>query len=111
VVTVVESGVAAIAATPVTDTIKEVAADDPRRVTRTVPAGSSLAGPDAAGFSPCLAGRSSRPRSAGGLNATDDAALVERLGATVVVVPDSPRNIKITTPEDLVWADAWAARQ
>jgi 2-C-methyl-D-erythritol 4-phosphate cytidylyltransferase len=27
------------------------------------------------------------------------------------VIPDSPRNIKITTPEDLAWADAWAARQ
>jgi 2-C-methyl-D-erythritol 4-phosphate cytidylyltransferase len=42
-----------------------------------------------------------------GLTATDDAALVERLGATVRVVPDSPSNLKITTPEDLAWAEAW----
>lgn len=33
---------------------------------------------------------------------TDDAALVERIGETVVVVPGDPRNIKVTTPEDLV---------
>jgi 2-C-methyl-D-erythritol 4-phosphate cytidylyltransferase len=33
--------------------------------------------------------------------ATDDAALVERLGGTVVVVPGSVHNVKITHPHDL----------
>jgi len=33
--------------------------------------------------------------------ATDDAALVERRGGTVVVVAGDPRNRKVTTPEDL----------
>ena len=33
--------------------------------------------------------------------ATDDAALVERLGETVHVVAGDPNNLKITTPEDL----------
>jgi 2-C-methyl-D-erythritol 4-phosphate cytidylyltransferase len=33
--------------------------------------------------------------------ASDDAALVERLGGKVVVVPGDPRNRKLTTPEDL----------
>jgi 2-C-methyl-D-erythritol 4-phosphate cytidylyltransferase len=33
--------------------------------------------------------------------ATDDAALVERMGGTVKVIEGSPSNIKITTPEDL----------
>jgi 2-C-methyl-D-erythritol 4-phosphate cytidylyltransferase len=33
--------------------------------------------------------------------ATDDAALVERMGGTVNVIEGSPSNIKITTPEDL----------
>jgi 2-C-methyl-D-erythritol 4-phosphate cytidylyltransferase len=32
---------------------------------------------------------------------TDDSALVEALGQSVAVVEGSPRNIKITTPEDL----------
>jgi len=32
---------------------------------------------------------------------TDDASVVERLGVEVVVVEGDPRNLKITTPEDL----------
>jgi 2-C-methyl-D-erythritol 4-phosphate cytidylyltransferase len=40
------------------------------------------------------------------LHATDDAALVERLGHPVAIVPGSWENIKITTPEDLVIAEA-----
>jgi 2-C-methyl-D-erythritol 4-phosphate cytidylyltransferase len=35
-----------------------------------------------------------------GLNATDDAQLVERLGHPVAVVPGSPINMKVTTKED-----------
>jgi len=38
--------------------------------------------------------------------ATDDAALVERLGYRVQVYPGSPRNLKVTTPEDLALAEA-----
>ncbi len=44
-----------------------------------------------------------------GFCGTDDAALVERLGIPVHLVPGSPRNIKITTPEDLRLAEALAA--
>jgi 2-C-methyl-D-erythritol 4-phosphate cytidylyltransferase len=36
---------------------------------------------------------------------TDDAMLVERLGVTVHVVEGDYYNIKITTPEDLPWAE------
>jgi 2-C-methyl-D-erythritol 4-phosphate cytidylyltransferase len=32
--------------------------------------------------------------------------LVERLGAPVAVVPGSPTNLKITTPEDLRLAES-----
>lgn len=38
--------------------------------------------------------------------ATDDASLVERMGAVVHILRGSPRNIKITTAEDLVMAAA-----
>ncbi|MGD0516993.1 MAG: 2-C-methyl-D-erythritol 4-phosphate cytidylyltransferase [Thermoguttaceae bacterium] len=41
----------------------------------------------------------------GGLNATDDAQLVERIGHKVTVVPGSPVNLKITTREDLRLAE------
>lgn len=37
--------------------------------------------------------------------ATDDVALVERLGARVVIIEGSYRNIKITTPEDMEIAE------
>jgi 2-C-methyl-D-erythritol 4-phosphate cytidylyltransferase len=111
VVKVVRGGVAAIAATPITDTVKEVGPDDPRRVTRTVPRDRLWRAQTPQGFPRALLVEAHERAQRGGLTATDDAALVERLGATVVVIPDSPRNIKITTPEDLAWADAWAARQ
>jgi 2-C-methyl-D-erythritol 2,4-cyclodiphosphate synthase/2-C-methyl-D-erythritol 4-phosphate cytidylyltransferase len=38
------------------------------------------------------------------MTATDDAALVELVGATVVVVAGDPRNRKITDQDDLRWA-------
>jgi 2-C-methyl-D-erythritol 4-phosphate cytidylyltransferase len=43
-----------------------------------------------------------------GGDATDDAGLVEAQGATVRVVPGDPRNLKVTTPDDLVLARALA---
>jgi len=45
-----------------------------------------------------------------GVNVTDEAMAVERLGVPVRVVPGSPRNRKITTPEDLAWAEGVLAR-
>jgi 2-C-methyl-D-erythritol 4-phosphate cytidylyltransferase len=43
------------------------------------------------------------------LVATDDAALVERLGASVRIVPGESANRKITTPDDLRWAEWYLA--
>jgi len=37
---------------------------------------------------------------------TDESAIVERLGAKIAIVEGSPRNIKITRPEDLVIGEA-----
>lgn len=37
---------------------------------------------------------------------TDDCSLVERCGERVTIVPGSYQNIKITTPEDLILAEA-----
>jgi len=40
-----------------------------------------------------------------GFIGTDDASLVERLGVKVHILPGSYTNIKVTTPEDLLWAN------
>jgi 2-C-methyl-D-erythritol 4-phosphate cytidylyltransferase len=42
---------------------------------------------------------------------TDEAMAVERLGARVVAVAGSARNRKITTPEDLAWAENLLAQE
>jgi 2-C-methyl-D-erythritol 4-phosphate cytidylyltransferase len=39
-----------------------------------------------------------------GISDTDDAALVERVGGEVVMVPGSPSNLKVTQPQDLALA-------
>jgi len=41
-----------------------------------------------------------------GFTGTDDAGLVQRLGVPVTVIPGSYRNIKITTADDLLVAEA-----
>ncbi len=44
---------------------------------------------------------------AGDADVTDDASLVEGLGGRITVVPGAPRNLKITTADDLRAAEAW----
>lgn len=45
-----------------------------------------------------------------GFYGTDDASLVERMGVPVTVIPGSPYNIKITTPEDLILGEFFLER-
>jgi len=40
------------------------------------------------------------------LRGTDEAFLVEKMGTPVLLVPGNPRNIKITTPLDMIVAEA-----
>jgi 2-C-methyl-D-erythritol 4-phosphate cytidylyltransferase len=102
------AGHGAIAAVPVTDTVKEVAPGDARRVLRTVPRDALWRAQTPQGFPrELLAAAHTHGRQGG---ATDDAALVEQIGGEVRVIPDSPRNLKVTTAEDLEWAELWAAR-
>lgn len=42
---------------------------------------------------------------------TDDASVVEKLGEKITLVEGSYRNIKITTPEDLILAEAFAKKE
>jgi 2-C-methyl-D-erythritol 4-phosphate cytidylyltransferase len=57
-------------------------------------------------FQAALLWRAFREAMSSGFYATDEAALVEALGHPVVVVPGSPLNLKITTPDDLKLAEA-----
>ncbi len=47
---------------------------------------------------------------AAGIEPTDDAAMVEKLGEEVRMVPSSATNLKITRPEDLVVAETYLAQ-
>jgi 2-C-methyl-D-erythritol 4-phosphate cytidylyltransferase len=46
-----------------------------------------------------------------GKYSTDDAALVEQMGGNVVVVDGDWKNIKITSPEDLIIAEAFLEQE
>jgi 2-C-methyl-D-erythritol 4-phosphate cytidylyltransferase len=101
------AGDGAVAAVPVGDTLKAQAPDDPTRVSRTVSRDGLWRAQTPQGFPRQLLEQAyARGRHAG---ATDDAALVEACGAVVRLVPDSARNLKITTPDDLALAEAIAA--
>jgi 2-C-methyl-D-erythritol 4-phosphate cytidylyltransferase len=51
-----------------------------------------------------------RKAHAGDGDATDDAALVEAMGVSVHVVPGEPTNIKVTSPDDLAFAEWQSTR-
>jgi 2-C-methyl-D-erythritol 4-phosphate cytidylyltransferase len=93
-----EDAAAVIAATPVTDTIKQVG--DEGRVERTMDRSGlwAVQTPQvfrADALREALADPDSLP------DASDDAMLVERKGGLVVIHPTSPDNIKVTRPFDL----------
>ena len=88
---------AAVPGIPVADTIKVVEAD-----------GTVVATPDRStlvAVQTPQAFRASvlRAAHAAGGDATDDAALIEQAGGTVVVVEGDHLNRKITLPDDLEW--------
>ncbi|MGD9762890.1 MAG: 2-C-methyl-D-erythritol 4-phosphate cytidylyltransferase [Candidatus Binatia bacterium] len=97
---------AAVVAVPATDTIKRVHAEGwieatPRRETLWLAQTPQV-------FTADLIRRAHA--QAAGDPATDDATLVEALGARVYVVRGNAENRKITTPEDLRWAEWLLAR-
>lgn len=94
---------AAVLAVPVKDTIKVV---DPSGTIQATPERRSLWAiqtPQAFRLSLLLRGYEEAAKD--GFIGTDDAMLVERLGQPVQVVEADYYNIKITTPEDLPWAE------
>ncbi len=61
-------------------------------------------------FSASIIRKAHGAASADGVDATDDAALVERLGVPVTVIEGSAENIKITRPLDMAVAAAIMSR-
>ena len=100
------AGDGAVAAVRVSDTLKEADGADASRVRRTVPRDGLWRAQTPQGFPRAVLERAYA--EAGSAAATDDAALVERIGVTVRLVPDSTRNLKVTTPEDFVLAELLA---
>lgn len=98
---------AAILATPVPDTVKRV---DAGRVVATVPRGDLWLAQTPQAFRADVL-RRAHAAAPPDLAATDDAALVERLGLPVAIVAGDVINRKITTPEDMAWAEAMLARE
>jgi 2-C-methyl-D-erythritol 4-phosphate cytidylyltransferase len=94
---------AAILAAPVTDTIKET---DGARVLRTLERARLWRAQTPQCFRHELLRRAYELALASGLDATDDSALVERLGVAVSIVEGGEHNIKITTPQDFALAEA-----
>jgi 2-C-methyl-D-erythritol 4-phosphate cytidylyltransferase len=102
---------AVIAATPVSDTIKEVA-DDGRSVTRTLDRTALWAIQTPQVFRRAALERVLTAASDELLSqATDDAWLIERAGGVVHVIGSDPGNLKITTPEDLRVAELLLAER
>ena len=89
---------AAAAALPVAETLKRGAEG---WVKETVARDGLWAIQTPQGFRADLLREAHRRASADGVLGTDDAALVERLGGGVRLVPGLPGNVKITRPEDL----------
>ena len=90
----------------VTDTIKDV--DEAGVVTSTVDRSRLRSAQTPQGFNRAVLVAAHEAASAAGEagQATDDAALVERIGGRVVVVPGSQEAFKVTGPLDLLMAEA-----
>lgn len=96
---------AAIAALPIGDTVKEV--EPPDLIGRTLARGRLWAAQTPQVFRYDIL-REAHQRAQG--EATDDAALVEKLGYQVKVFEGSPRNIKVTTVTDLALVEVLLAQ-
>jgi 2-C-methyl-D-erythritol 4-phosphate cytidylyltransferase len=104
VIAAIESGAdAALPALAVADTVKRVDGD---RVTETIDRTDLVAAQTPQAFRASVLRRAHADLP----QATDDGAVVEAMGGKVVVVPGDPRNLKITTPDDLVVAAALLTR-
>ena len=95
----------AVPVVPVADTVKRMSKG---RVVETVPRDDLVLAQTPQAFLRGVLERAHEEAEADGVTATDDAALLERAGGHVAVVPGEPDNMKVTAPEDLERAEAVA---
>jgi len=100
------TGVSAVAAVPMGDTVKEV--EDERRVARTVDRDRLWRSQTPQGFPRAILEAAYAAWNHEAPFPTDDAELVERAGFPVEVVAGSPHNLKVTTEDDWRLAEALA---
>src|SRR2546427_111327 len=98
-------GGGAVAAVPVSDTVKEVVEN--RQIVRTVPRERLWRTHTPQGFPRAML-EQAYARLGGNEAPTDDAEVCERAGAPLEVVPDTPQNFKVTTADDFRIAEALA---
>jgi 2-C-methyl-D-erythritol 4-phosphate cytidylyltransferase len=97
-------GVGAVAGLPVVDTLKRV--DGDRGVVETVDRRGLWRAQTPQAFPRAMITAAYRRAAEEGVRGTDDAALVERYGGTVVMVEGDACNLKVTRPADLALAQA-----
>ena len=108
VIRTARAGDGAVAAVPLSDTVKEADEEEPSRIARTVSRDRLWRAQTPQGFPRALLERAHAHARRHRVSATDDAALVESCGGIVRLVPDSQRNLKITTAEDFALAELLA---
>jgi 2-C-methyl-D-erythritol 4-phosphate cytidylyltransferase len=97
-----EAGGAALPVVPIADTVKRVGEG---RVVETLDRQELAAAQTPQGFRFSLLVEAYEAAFRDAVALTDESMAVERIGSPVRLVPGSPRNRKITTPEDLEWAE------
>lgn len=105
---------AVVPALPLADTVKEVepgAPGEPEPVLGTPVRARLRSVQTPQGFDRATLAKAHATVAVDGEGATDDAGMVERLGAPVVVVPGHEEAFKVTRPLDLVLAEAVLARR
>lgn len=100
---------AAVLAVPVKDTIKQV--DEAGVIVSTPDRRSLWAIQTPQAFRRALLLECHERAMADGFLGTDDAMVVERTGAKVTIAEGEYTNIKITTPDDLPWAEFLLAKR
>lgn len=104
------AGVGALPAVPVADTLKR--ADGDGTVLATVERAGLFSAQTPQGFSYAAIRAAHAAAAVSGLaDFTDDASLAEWAGMTVRLVEGSPRNVKLTQPEDIATADLMLERR
>ena len=108
VIRVARGGEGAVPAVPLSDTLKEATPDDPTRIARTRPRAHLWRAQTPQGFPRTVLEEAHARAARCGHRSTDDAALVETMGIPVRLIPDSARNLKVTTRDDLALAELLA---